>query len=125
MEGKPTKLLYTVHEVPERQRPRELFDRLGAENVPEDVLLAIILRSGVTGHNVIELATEILRKYGSLRALSQASAKELEEGFEGMGPVKAQTIKAALELGRRLHLESAEDYPVISTPDDVATIAGA
>jgi DNA repair protein RadC len=122
MEGKPRKVVYTVHEVPARQRPRELFARMGAENVSEDVLLSIILRSGVTGHNVIELADEILRKYGSLRALSRASVDELVDQFDGMGPVKAQTIIAALELGRRLQQESADVLPVISTPEDVATI---
>lgn len=122
MQDELPKSVYRVHDVPERQRPRELFSRLGAEHVPEDVLLAIILRSGVTGHNVIELADQLLRHYGTLRALSRATVKELEENFDGMGPVKAQTVKAALELGRRLQLESNDLLPVLSSPEDVAAL---
>ena len=68
---------HRVKDVPEQLRPRELFDRLGAEHVPEDALLAILLRSGTQGKNVIELSRELLHRYRSLRELVRAPAGEL------------------------------------------------
>lgn len=110
-----------VRDVPERQRPRELFDRLGAENVSEQVLLAIILRGGVHGQSVIQLADELLRTFGSLTALAQASVDELAQ-VKGMGKVKAQVLKSALHLAQRLTEESTPSRMAIRTPEDAARV---
>ncbi len=110
-----------VRDVPSRQRPRELFDRMGAAHVEDDVLIALILRSGVQGVNVIQLAQHLLARYGSLTAMAQASVKELAK-IKGMGPVKAQVLKASLELARRLTMESVPEDHKIAAPQDVSLI---
>jgi DNA repair protein RadC len=110
---------YAVRDVPERERPRELFDRLGPENVPDSVLLAIILRSGVRGTNVIDLARHLLRRYGSLTELARVPVQDLKE-VNGLGPVKAQVLKAALQLARNLAEEAGGDRPFVGTPAEAA-----
>jgi len=111
----------TVNEVPEERRPRELFDRLGAENVTEDVLLAILLRSGVKGHNVIDLSRGLLDHFGSLTKMAQSSVAEIAS-VKGMGPVKAQVLMAALELAKRLSQEQNCETAPISNPADAALL---
>jgi len=87
-------------------RPREMLERFGAEKIPTEALLAVILRSGVRGANVLELARNILGRYGSLLEMSRVSEGDLAR-LPGIGPVKAQVLKAALELGRRMAAENA------------------
>ena len=110
---------YRVLDLPARQRPRELMDRLGVGKVPEEILLAIILRTGVRGVNVMELSHRLLSHYGSLSALARTSVADLVQ-IRGMGKIKAQVLKAALELAKRLTEESLVEQPVVRTPADAA-----
>ncbi len=107
-----------VKELPERMQPREMFRREGAERVPPEVLLAILLRSGVPGVNVLELARSMLLHFGTLNALAEADLEELS-AFKGVGPVKAQMLKAALELARRISEEKNADRRALTNPTDV------
>ena len=120
--------LYTISpstarllDLPERMRPREEMDRLGVENVSDDVLLALVLRSGVHGLNVVDLAESLLQHYGSLTALAEAPVQELERA-RGLGPVKSRILKAALDLGRRLNEESMPTRAWVRTPEDAARL---
>lgn len=112
----------TVRELPMRLRPREELDRLGIQQVSDSILLAVILRSGTAGHNVLDMATALIEKYGSLTALAATTVEELAHapGIRGLGRVKAQVILAALELARRLNEETLPERPRISTPVDAA-----
>lgn len=107
--------------MPPQLRPREEFERVGAENVSDAILLALILRTGTSGVNVIEVAQRLLSVFGSLTALAKASVKELQS-IDSIGPVKAQMIKASMELAQRLTRESIGEYPVISTPEQAAAV---
>jgi DNA repair protein RadC len=107
--------------LPAALQPREKFDRLGPENLSESDLLALILRTGTAGTNVVELAETILIQYGSLSALSQASAAELQE-IRGIGKEKAKILKAALEIGRRLVQENIGERPRIASPEEAAAV---
>lgn len=107
-----------VADIPVRLRPREEIDRRGIRNVSDDVLLAVILRSGAQGRNVVDLARGLVTRYGSLTELSGAPIEELVQE-RGLGKVKAQVLAAALELGRRLSEEAAPERPAIRTPEDV------
>ena len=100
------------------------MERLGVENVSEDVLLAIVLRGGVRGCNVLDLARILLKEYGSLTALAGASVEDMTRRFKGrgVGRVKAQVLKAALELGRRLNEELLPERVLVRTPEDVARL---
>ena len=110
-----------IADLPLRLRPREQFEQFGPENVSDDILIAILLRSGVRGTSVLDLARKLLDKYGSLTELSRASVKELAQ-TPGMGPVKAQVLRAALELGGRLVNSAVESQPLVRTPEDAAKV---
>lgn len=112
---------WRVCDIPERLRPREEMERLGAEHVSDDVLLAIILRSGVRGVNVVDLARRILKDYGSLTGLAACSVDELA-AMRGMGRVKAQVLMAALEIAKRLNEETAPRRYLVKTPEDAARL---
>lgn len=91
-----------IDDLPSEMRPREELRRRGAANVADEVLLAILLRSGTRGRNVIELAREILARAGGLRQVHGAGFEELRAlRVPGLGPVKAMELAAAFELGRR------------------------
>lgn len=110
-----------MREVPEAERPREIFDRIGPEQMTDKQLLAILLRSGVRGRSVTDLADGLLNEYGSLTALAQVSAADLAS-VKGMGRVRAQVIKAALELAHRVATRG-EGAPVsVRTPEDAARL---
>jgi DNA repair protein RadC len=95
------------------------MDRLGAGGVPDDVLLAILLRSGVRGMNVTDLSRRLLRDYGSWTGLACAPVEDLAR-LRGMGRVKAQVLVAACEVARRMARESAPSRPAIRAPEDAA-----
>ena len=110
-----------IRDLPARQQPRELVSQLGAENVQDDVLIAVLLRTGIPGTNVVELARGLLQKYGSLAELARAPIGELTME-PGMGPVKAQVLKCSLELARRLAQEDAPARREVRTPADAARV---
>jgi len=111
----------TVHELPATLRPREAFAQRGAASLSDDALLAILLRSGRRGRNVVDLARDVLQAFGGLGPLARASYEELlARRFPGIGRVKAMEIAAALELGRRAVSQATdEDAPVIRDPASV------
>lgn len=111
----------TVKDMPERLRPREIVERQGVKAVQDDVLLAILLRSGVKGVNVVDLARTLLRRYGSLGGIAAASQAEVAS-IKGMGKVKAQVLLCALELGRRMNDEKSPRRRIVKSPEDVADI---
>jgi len=85
----------------DESRPRERLAQHGAAALTEEELLAILLRTGSGGLNAVDVATQMLRTAGSLDRLSSMSLAELA-AQKGIGRVKAITIKAALELARRV-----------------------
>ncbi len=110
-----------ANDLPSALQPREKFDRLGPENLSESDLLALLLRTGTTGLNVVELAETLLMQYGSLSALSRSSVAELQR-FHGIGKEKAKILKAALEMGRRLVRENIGENPRLASPEEAAAV---
>lgn len=111
----------TVRELPSAMRPREAFLMHGAEHLPDDALLAIVLRSGRPGRNVVELAGDLLHAFGGLGPLSRATFEEIRaRRIPGLGKVKVMEIAAALELGRRAAQQaSGEEAPAVRDPESV------
>ena len=115
----PVKILYhaTVHDMPNDERPRERLQHYGSQALSTSELLAIILRTGTTRENVIELASKLLAKYGGLAGLMRAEFGELCNEH-GLGEAKAAQLKAALEIGRRMGtLQTEERYQIRSSAD--------
>lgn len=110
-----------VKEWPSSEQPREKLLQLGAEHLSDAELLAILLRVGVTGQDVLSLSQAVLVQFGGLLALSRLPLSQLIE-VRGISGAKAVTIKAALELGRRLLLAEAGERLQVRSPQDVATL---
>lgn len=111
----------TIHEMPVGERPRERLEHYGAAALSKAELLAIILRVGVKGQSVLHLAYALLAKYDGLMGLARASFAELC-AEHGLGPAKTTQLKAALELGRRLLIESPDARPQVTSPADAANL---
>ncbi|MBR1792681.1 MAG: DNA repair protein RadC [Bacteroidales bacterium] len=98
----------TVKHWSEEDQPREKLINLGGRSVSSAELIAILLRTGREGQNVVDLARELLNSVGgSLNRLSQMGVPEMMR-IKGVGEAKAVTLSAALELGHRLSAERAE-----------------
>lgn len=111
----------TISEMPVGERPRERLERCGAAALSKAELLAIILRVGVKGQSVLHLAHALLAKYDGLMGLARASFAELC-AEHGLGQAKTTQLKAALELGRRLLVESPDARPQVTSPADAANL---
>lgn len=91
-----------IKDIPQENRPRERFLKLGPESLSDAELFAIFLRTGSKGENVIDMSNRLIKEYG-LNDLSQCSLKEIQK-IKGIGPSKAMQILAILELGKRISL---------------------
>lgn len=111
----------TVRDMPSDERPRERLLKYGAATLQTAELLAIILRVGTQGENVIELAARLLREHGGLGGLLTVDAALLS-AEHGMGEAKTSQLKAALELGRRLSALTPGGRVQITSPTDVANL---
>lgn len=85
---------------PEDDRPREKLLKKGASALSNSELLAILLRTGTAGTSAIDLARNILKKFGSFRGMVHTDMRDWDE-FKGLGGAKIALIQAALEIGRR------------------------
>lgn len=89
----------TIKDMPRVERPRAKLMRYGPEKLADEELLAIILRTGSRGKNVLDMAGELLKRFGR-GDIAKAGFAELRAA-PGLGPAKSCEILAAFELGRR------------------------
>lgn len=121
VDSQPTDYAPMIRDIASGERPRERLIRVGATVLSTAELLAIILRSGVPGENVLRLAERLLMEFNDLPGLAQASITELT-AVNGIGQAKAVEIKAALEIGRRLVASTPKERPRITSPADAANL---
>ena len=95
---------FTVHDLPKPERPRERLQKFGAEALSAQELLALVIGRGIPKKSVMNIAQELLSKFGNVKAIGQATIEELCQ-IKGIGLAKAAQIKACFELGRREELE--------------------
>ena len=98
-------------------RPRELLLEKGADSLSDAQLVAVLLRSGVQGKNAIDLAAELLARYGGVTHMLEAGP-ELET-MKGLGPAKRAQFAAAIELARRALQEKLEQSAALTSPGAV------
>jgi DNA repair protein RadC len=110
-----------ICEYPDNERPRERLRDHGPAALSDAELLAILLRVGVTGINVIQLAQHLLVEFGGWRGLQRASFQDLARQH-GMGEAKTAQLKSSLEIGRRLAMLSFDDRTQVKSPVDVVTL---
>jgi DNA repair protein RadC len=95
---------------------------IGAHNLTSAELLALLLSSGTSNLNAVDIGKALIKKFVTLENLSHASIRELQE-MEGIGPAKAIILQAAFQLSRNMQEEIAKYDPVFfKNPTDVAKI---
>jgi DNA repair protein RadC len=117
----PSHYHVTIHDMPTGERPRERLQHYGPEALSTAELMAILLRTGSQGENVLTLATRLLVRFSGLGGLARASFSELST-VKGVGQAKAAQLKAGLEIGRRLLIAAPDQRPQISSPTDAANL---
>ena len=111
----------TIKEMPSDERPQEKLKLRGAASLSNGELLAILLRTGLPGETVVDVAQRLLVTHGGLLGLSRVDYADLCKE-RGLGEVKAAKLKAAVELARRLQVERPDERARISSPEDIAAL---
>ena len=110
-----------IREMPESERPRERLVEHGAEALRNAELIAILLRTGMKGVSAIQIAEQLLHKFGTLDGLARASLKELGQ-VKGIGRDKAIALKSAFTLAQRMAKEMRGEAPMVDTPERIADL---
>jgi DNA repair protein RadC len=103
---------------PASERPRERLVARGPDALTHAELIAILLRTGLKGVNVVQVGQGLLQRFGSLNELAQATVDQLR-AVPGIGRDKAATLVAAFALARRMEQERREESPVLDSPATV------
>lgn len=113
----------TIHDFSGDERPRERLLQHGAETLSDAELIAIVLRSGMAGENVVDMARGLIEGFGGMAGLVRADPAALQR-TRGLGPAKAAQIAAAIELGRRAQQIDPEARPLLTSPEAVNRLLG-
>ena len=108
-----------IKDLPNRERPRERLAELGPDALSDVELIAILLRTGLQGKSAVDVGAELVRQFGTLSALSQATLEELQT-IKGIGRDKAVALQSAFTLARRMAAEIQSTAPLLDTPEAVA-----
>ncbi|WP_251942821.1 MULTISPECIES: RadC family protein [Staphylococcus] len=108
-----------INELADYQKPKERMLNHGASELSHAELLAILINTGRKGYSSLDIAHELLRSVSNLKELKSLSLNDLNQ-IKGVGVYKALTLKAAFELGERMHSGSVEEKVQINSPKDVA-----
>ncbi|HZM47764.1 MAG TPA: DNA repair protein RadC [Burkholderiales bacterium] len=100
------------------ERPRERLLAKGAESLSDAELIAIFLRTGVKGRSALDIARELLARFGSVSALFAADARALS-GMTGLGDAKCAQLVAVMEVARRALRETMSRGNALSSPRTV------
>jgi DNA repair protein RadC len=107
-----------ISDWPKSERPREKLIEKGAAALSDPELLAIFLRTGITGKNAVELARELLTYFGSLTKLCTADLHTFRQ-LPGMGPAKFAQLQAVMEMARRALAEELKSGDIMESPQSV------
>jgi DNA repair protein RadC len=105
----------SIRDWPATERPREKLLDQGAASLSDAELLAIFLRTGVSGKSAVDLARHLLLQFGSLRALLEADQLTFSRQL-GLGPAKFAQLQAVLEMARRHLAERLRRDSVLESP---------
>lgn len=105
----------SIKSLPKESQPREKLLQRGAQSLSDAELLAIFLRTGVRGMNVIELADYLIAEFGSLRALFNSSQEEFCQ-YKGLGEAKYVQLQAVLEMTQRYLKETLQRSDALCSP---------
>ncbi len=112
---------YLLQQLPRHDLPRERMRDLGATALKTEELVAILLRTGTQGENVLHLAERLLTECGGLPGLACKPLSELTR-IKGVGWAKATELAAVFEIARRLAVTAPVERPVVKSPEDAANL---
>jgi DNA repair protein RadC len=104
-----------LHSLAVGDRPQERMERVGADALSDTELLAMLVRSGTRGQDVLTLCARLLLEAGSLARLAEWEAADFRR-LKGIGRVKALQLKAVMTVARRVRAEEQEPAPLLDTP---------
>ena len=107
-----------IHDWPIDERPREKLLARGAGALDDAELLALLLRTGIAGKHVLQLAQELLDRFGGIGGLLHTGADALQQ-IKGLGPAKRAEVVAVLELARRALVQQLQEKTVFDSPGAV------
>ena len=107
--------IQTMKDLPLGLRPREKLLSMGPAALADAELLALLLRTGLKGQGVLQLAEKVLQDLGGLSGLMQAQPKALTQ-VKGLGPAKQAELLAVMEIARRSMSGSLRTQPVFNSP---------
>src|SRR5579871_6880063 len=110
-----------IRDLPDSEKPRERLMRVGPDAMKTSELVAILLRTGMKGVSVIQVAEQMLAKFNSLEKLSRASVADLRQ-VKGVGRDKAVTLVAAFALARQMARELQQESPTLDNPEAVVAL---
>ena len=108
MDGQKLEQKVRIKDLPAEQRPREKLLKEGAEILSDVELLAILIGSGTKEKSAIDLANEVISKYGSYKGIAGRDIEELKQ-IKGLKEAKILNIAAAFEIARRM-AEEVQKY---------------
>lgn len=108
-----------INDLANHQKPRERMLNYGASHLSHAELLAILINTGRKGYSSLDIANELLKSIVNLKELKHLSINDLNK-IKGVGLYKALTLKAAFELGERMHSGSVDDKIQINNSKDAA-----
>lgn len=98
------------------ERPQERLEKFGASSLSDTELLAMLLRSGTRGQDVLTLATRLISDAGSLASLITWRAEDFQK-LKGIGPVKALQLVTVMEVARRVVGQQSGEAPLLNRAD--------
>ena len=110
-----------IRDMAAKDRPRERLAADGAEALSNADLIAILLRTGIKGFSAINVAQQLLARFGTLENLARSSLADLRQ-IKGVGRDKAIALKSAFTLAQRMARELQQEAPVLDTPERIAEL---
>lgn len=107
-----------IKDIPISDRPRERLVNFGVENISNEDLISIILKTGTKDTSVKEIALDLLSRYKSISNMKDITINGLSK-INGIGKIKAIELIASIELGRRVYSDSKLDFIKIKNSKDI------
>ncbi len=110
---------YTIHDLPDEDRPRERLRKVGLDNLSIQELLALVIeKGGGKGQTVLTTAQKILARFGNLHDIKKASLEELKE-VKGIGFATACKLQAAFKIGAKAQFHHKQYTQKIESSEEV------
>ena len=101
-----------IKDLPVNERPRERLLKYGVENISNEELLAIIIKTGTRNYSVKDISCEVLKKINNLNNLESITINTFND-IKGLGKIKTIELMASIELGKRIFLQKDNTNKVI------------